>query len=133
MPAPPAAQQQGFLAPNDPLMAVGSTMLRQSGATYLESGKRYVESWTGVLSGAMLQHQFDISASYGLLITPPLTAHLHECSLLLSKDLAQHDHSDSEIRLNVKLACSAQQAADAAGALPAAVELHKGARTGVVT
>ena len=49
-------------------MAVGTTMLRQSGATYLESGKRYMQSWTGVLSGAMLQHQFDISSSYGALV-----------------------------------------------------------------
>ena len=51
--------------PNDPLVAVGTTMLRQSGANYLESGKRYMQSWTGVLSGAMLQHHFDISSSYG--------------------------------------------------------------------
>ena len=41
------------------------TCIRQSGATYLESGKRYMQSWTGVLSGAMLQHQFEISASFG--------------------------------------------------------------------
>ena len=58
-------QQQGFLASNDPLMAMGTSMLHQSGQTYLESGKRYMQSWTGVLSGAMLQHQFDISSSYG--------------------------------------------------------------------
>lgn len=77
MPAPPMAQQQGFLAPNDPLMAVGTTMLRQSGATYLESGKRYMQSWTGVLSGAMLQHQFDISASYGL---PAMTSVTFICA-----------------------------------------------------
>ncbi len=44
--------------------------MRQSGATYLESGRRYMQSWTGVLSGAMLQHQFDISASYGELAMP---------------------------------------------------------------
>ena len=66
MPAP-QPQQEGFLAPGDPLVAVGTTMLRQSGATYLESGKRYMQSWTGVLSGARLQHEFDISASYGAL------------------------------------------------------------------
>ena len=62
---PQQGPQQGFLAPNDPLVAVGTTMLRQSGANYLESGKRYMQSWTGVLSGAMLQHQFDITSSYG--------------------------------------------------------------------
>ena len=59
-------QQQGFLAPNDPLMAMGTSMLRQSGQTYLESGKRYMQSWTGILSGAMMQHEFDISSSYGV-------------------------------------------------------------------
>ena len=65
MPAPPMAQQQGFLPANDPLVQVGTNIIRQSGATYLESGKRYMQSWTGVLSGAMLQHQFEISSSYG--------------------------------------------------------------------
>lgn len=70
MPAPPMAQQQGFLPANDPMVAMGTNIIRQSGATYLESGKRYMQSWTGVLSGAMLQHQFEISASYGELSMP---------------------------------------------------------------
>ncbi len=73
MPAPPMAQQQGFLPANDPLVAVGTNIIRQSGATYLESGKRYMQSWTGVLSGAMLQHQFEISASFGRLAMTPFT------------------------------------------------------------
>ncbi len=57
-----------FQAPfpvNDPLMAMGGSMLRQSGATYLESGKRYMQSWTGVLSGGLLHYHFDINSDYG--------------------------------------------------------------------
>lgn len=46
-------------------MAMGSSMLRQSGATYLESGKRYMQSWTGVLSGGLLHYHFDINSEYG--------------------------------------------------------------------
>ncbi len=78
MPSPQAPQQgfqqQGFLAPNDPLMAMGTSMLRQSGQTYLESGKRYMQSWTGILSGAMMQHEFDISSSYGVCFQEDVTS-----------------------------------------------------------
>lgn len=46
-------------------MAMGTSMLRQSGATYLESGKKYMQSWTGVLSGGLLHYHFDITSEYG--------------------------------------------------------------------
>ena len=81
---PQQGPQQGFLAPNDPLVAVGTTMLRQSGANYLESGKRYMQSWTGVLSGAMLQHHFNISSSYGAYLMTALNPQVaHESSPVL--------------------------------------------------
>jgi hypothetical protein len=46
-------------------MAVGTSMLQQSGKTYFESGRRYMQSWTGVVSGGMLHYHFDINAEYG--------------------------------------------------------------------
>lgn len=66
----PQANQYGMPNPqapfpvNDPLMAMGSSMLRQSGANYLESGKRYMQSWTGVLSGGLLHYHFDVNSEY---------------------------------------------------------------------
>lgn len=51
--------------PGDPLMAVGTSMLQQSGKTYFESGKRYMQSWTSVVSGGLLHYHFDINTEYG--------------------------------------------------------------------
>jgi hypothetical protein len=56
--------QDPFLGP-DPLVTMGTNMLRQSGVTYLESGKRYMQSWTGVLSGGLLHYHFNIDTDYG--------------------------------------------------------------------
>ena len=47
------------------MMAVGTSMLQQSGKTYFESGRRYMQSWTGVVSGGMLHYHFDINSEYG--------------------------------------------------------------------
>ena len=56
---------QGPFLPADPLVAVGTSMLQQSGKTYFESGRRYMQSWTGVVSGGMLHYHFDINTEYG--------------------------------------------------------------------
>ena len=56
---------QGPFMPGDPLMAVGTSMLQQSGKTYFESGRRYVASWGSVVSGGLLHYHFDINTEYG--------------------------------------------------------------------
>ncbi len=56
---------QGPFMPGDPLVAVGTSMLQQSGKTYFESGRRYVASWGSVVSGGLLHYHFDINTEYG--------------------------------------------------------------------
>lgn len=74
--------RQGPFLPADPLMAVGTSMLQQSGKTYFESGRRYMQSWTGVVSGGMLHYHFDINTEYGeghfpcLLCLPQCARHM---------------------------------------------------------
>ncbi len=100
------------------MTGLAGNMLRQSGENYFQRGQAFMQSKMGFMSTDSLHYYYNLNAEYGASATRIL-------------DLRCVPQPALQCALtHAPCKCSALEAADAAGAVPATMELHQGRRTG---